>query len=110
MADVFTKIAALTELKGEGVFVVRAYQRVAHTIERLPVELEQYVAEGNNLREISGIGEAISKKIRELLETGRLEFYEELKAELAGGHPEWEQQGEVEASDFFRYLNTGPAF
>ncbi len=85
IADVFTKIAALTDLKGEGVFVVRAYQRAAHTIERLPVELEQYVAEGNNLREISGIGEAISKKIRELLETGRLEFYEKLKAEFPEG-------------------------
>ena len=85
IAEVFTKIAALTELKGEGNFVVRAYQRAAHTIERLPVELEQYVAEGNNLRELSGIGEAIAKKIRELLETGRLEFYEELKAEFPEG-------------------------
>ena len=82
LAEIFQKIAVLTKLKGENVFVVRAYQRAAHTIERLPAELEQYVAEGRALKEIPGVGDAIAKKIRELLETGRLEFYEKLKAEF----------------------------
>ena len=84
IAELFQKIAALSELKGENVFVIRAYQRAASTIKELPAELEQYVAEGKDLKEIPGVGDAIAKKIRELLETGRLEFYEKLKA----GFPE----------------------
>jgi len=34
------------------------------------------------LREIPGVGEAISSKITELLTTGRLEAYEKLRAEF----------------------------
>ena len=82
LAELFQRIAAPTKLKGESIFIVRAYQRAARTIEQLPVELEQYVAEGRDLKEIPGVGDAIAKKIQELLETGRLEFYEKLKAEF----------------------------
>ena len=85
IAEVFDKISSLSQLKGESVFVVRAYQRAAHTIERSPVELEQYVGDGKDLKEIDGIGDAIAKKIHELLDTGGLEFYETLKAEFPPG-------------------------
>ena len=85
LASIFKRISALSELKGENVFVVRAYQRAAQAIQYLPMEVEQYVREGNDLKEISGIGEAISQKIHELLETGRSRFYEELKAEFPNG-------------------------
>ena len=85
IAEVFDKISSLSQLKGESVFVIRAYQRAAHTIERSPVELEQYVREDKDLKEIDGIGDAIAKKILELLDTGRLEFYESLKAEFPPG-------------------------
>ena len=60
----------------------RAYQRAARTIDELPVELTLYVVEGRDLKEIPGIGQAIAKKIRELLETCELWFYERLKAEF----------------------------
>ena len=85
LASIFNRIAALSELKGENIFVVRAYQRAAQAIQYFPVEVEQYVREGNDLKDISGIGDAISQKIHELLETGRLRFYEELKAEFPSG-------------------------
>jgi len=85
IAEVFHKVSALSELKGESVFVVRAYQRAAYTIEHLSVELELYVREGRDLKEIGGIGDAIAKKIRELLDTGRLEFYEKLQAGFPPG-------------------------
>ena len=85
ISEIFDKISALSQLKGESVFIVRAYQRVAHTIERLPVELDQYVREGKDLKEIAGIGDAIAKKIQELLESGSLQFYEQLKAEFPPG-------------------------
>ena len=81
---VFQDIADLLELKEENQFKIRAYQRVVRSIEHLPVEMEQLVREGR-LREVPGVGEAITKKITELVTTGHLEYYEKLKAEFAEG-------------------------
>ena len=41
----------------------------------------QLVAEGR-LAEIPGVGEAIARKITELVTTSRLDYYERLKAEF----------------------------
>jgi len=84
IAGVFTDIADLLELKGENQFKIRAYQKAVRSIEHLPVELEQ-LAKEEKLREVAGIGEAISKKIAELVTTGHLEYFEELKAEFPEG-------------------------
>ncbi|MFH1032347.1 MAG: DNA polymerase/3'-5' exonuclease PolX, partial [Chloroflexota bacterium] len=46
--------------------------------------VEQLVKEGT-LEEVPGVGEAIAKKITELVTTGRLEYYEKLKAEFPEG-------------------------
>ena len=43
------------------------------------------VREGRDLREIAGIGQAISNKITELVTTGKLLFYEKLKSEFPNG-------------------------
>jgi DNA polymerase (family 10) len=85
IARVFEDMADLLELKGENVFKIRAYQKAARSIEHLPVELEQLVKEDSNLREIPGVGEAIAKKITELVQTGKLRVYEELKSEFPSG-------------------------
>ncbi|RLC96791.1 MAG: DNA polymerase/3'-5' exonuclease PolX [Chloroflexi bacterium] len=84
VAKVFQDIADFLELKGEVPFKVRAYQKAARTIEHLPVEVEQLMAEGR-LRQVPGVGDAIAKKITELLTTGRLEYYEKLRAEFPEG-------------------------
>jgi len=84
IAKVFEDIADFLELKGENPFKIRAYQRVVRTIEHLPVEVEKLVAE-DRLREIPGVGEAITKKITELVTTGHLGYYEELRAQFPEG-------------------------
>lgn len=84
IAEVFESIAGLLEIKGE-VFTVRAYRRAAQVIKDLPVELELMVGEGADLREIPGIGDAISKKIGELVATGRLAYYDRLRSEFPHG-------------------------
>ncbi len=81
IAGVLTDIAALLELKGENPFKIRAYQKVARSVKRLPVEVEQLVAE-DRLEEVPGAGEAITKKITELVTTGKLDYYEKLKSEF----------------------------
>ncbi len=82
IARVFQDIADLLELKGENPFKIRAYQKVIRSIEHLPVEVEQLVAE-DKLKDVPGVGEAITKKITELVTTGHREYYEKLMAELA---------------------------
>ena len=81
IAKVFEDIARLLERKGDNPFKIRAYHRVARSIEDLPVEIELLIA-GDRLQEIPGVGEAISRKITELVTTSRLGFYERLKSEF----------------------------
>jgi len=85
IAKVFQDIADLLELKGENAFKIRAYQRAARTIEHLPKEIEIMLEEGEDLRSIPGVGEAIAKKTTELVTTGKLGYYEDLKAEFPEG-------------------------
>jgi len=85
IAKVFQDMADLLELKGENPFKIRAYQRAARAIEHLPKELEIMVEEEEDLQGIPGVGEAIAKKITELVTIGKLRIYEELKAEFPEG-------------------------
>jgi DNA polymerase (family X) len=84
IATVFRRLADLLELRDENPFKVRSYRTAAETIEDTPTPLVQLVASGGDakLRELPGIGEAISKKIVELLDTGTFTLYEEVKAEI----------------------------
>jgi len=84
IAEVFSDIADLLELKGENPFKVRAYRKAVLSIKDLPVEVEQLVNE-NRLKEIPGVGEAIARKIVELVTTGSLRFYDKLRAEFPEG-------------------------
>ena len=43
------------------------------------------IREGGDLREIPGVGKAISEKIKELVSTGQLGYYERLKSEFPEG-------------------------
>jgi DNA polymerase (family X) len=84
VAETLVEIGALLELKGENPFKTRAYTNAARTIENLNEPLAKIVAE-KRLGEIKGIGEALEQKITELVETGNLKYYEELKASIPPG-------------------------
>ena len=80
-------MADLLELKHENRFKILAYRKAARSVELLSVELEQLVRDGREkeLRDIPGVGEAITKKIVELVNTGKLTLLEKLKAEFPDG-------------------------
>jgi len=84
VADTLYKIADLLDLKGEIFFKTRAYRIAAQAIEALDKDIETIVKE-ERLKSIPGIGEALAKKIRELIETNRLEYFEKLKKEIPEG-------------------------
>ena len=81
ISQVFLEIAELLKLKKDNIFKIRAYEKAASAIGELKMDVGQLVAEGK-LKEIPGVGEAINKKIIELVNTGKLDFYERLKAEF----------------------------
>jgi DNA polymerase (family 10) len=84
IAKVFNDIANILKIKDENRFKIRAYERVAATIENLPMEVET-LYKTDQLDDIPGVGDAIAKKIGELSETGKLEYYENLKKEIPSG-------------------------
>jgi len=85
VAKVFQDIADLLEIKGGNAFKIRAYQRAARAIEHSPRDIEQMVREGADLKAIPGVGDAIARKTVELVTTGRLHYYDELRAEFPEG-------------------------
>jgi DNA polymerase (family 10) len=85
IATVFENIADLLDLKGDNKFKIRAYARAAQVIHHLPEEMELMHEEGKDFQDITGIGDAIAKKSMEMITTGKLKFYEDLKAEFPKG-------------------------
>lgn len=81
IAGVLENIARLLELKGENPFKIRAYTNAARAMETLPEDPAKLVAE-ERLVEVEGIGKAIAEKIAEMVETGKLAFYDELRGEF----------------------------
>ena len=84
IADLFDTIADMLEIKGEIIHRVLAYRRAAESIRDYPRDLRVVAAEGG-LAELPNVGKVIAEKIEELLETGKLEFYERLSAEVPPG-------------------------
>ena len=82
ISAIFDEIASMLERKKDNIFKIRAYRKVALAIEELAEPVEKLVAD-NRLHEIPGVGPAISKKITELVTTGKLEYYDKLKKEFS---------------------------
>ncbi len=81
---VFHEIAFWLEIAGDNPFKVRSYANAARLLEKLPEPVEGLHRDGR-LRELEGIGEALEKKIDELLTTGRVTFLENLRGRFPEG-------------------------
>jgi DNA polymerase (family 10) len=88
LADTFTLIADLSEIKGEIIYKTLAYRKAAESLAALDRDAKECWKEGT-LREIPGVGEAIAEKIEELLKTGKLKFLTKLKKEVPPSLAEW---------------------
>ena len=84
VAEILVEIGTLLELKGENPFKTRAYLNGARIIEGLNEPLKKLVEE-ERLGELKGIGDALQQKITELVTTGKLKYYDELKASVPAG-------------------------
>lgn len=80
VVDVLNEIADLLDIKSVQ-FKPRAYRRAAREIESLSRDLEDIQKEGK-LEDIPSVGKNISEKITELLQTGELEYLNDLREEI----------------------------
>lgn len=78
VCEIFHEIAEILEILGENPFKSRAYRNAARVLENAGFDVQDLVREGR-LEDVPGIGSALAAKIRELVTTGRLAYYEDLK-------------------------------
>jgi DNA polymerase (family 10) len=84
IAVVLEQIATLLELKAENPFKIRAYTNAARAIETFGANVSNFQDE-EAVAKIPGIGKSIALKIKELAETGSLNYFRELSAEFPPG-------------------------
>lgn len=84
IANIFETVADMLQIKGEVIHRILSYRRASETIREVPRDLRAIAAEGK-LTDIPGIGDTLAAKINEMLETGQLEFYNRLAAEIPPG-------------------------
>lgn len=81
LADVFILVADLLEIKGAVVYKTLAYRKAADNLTNLGRDVQDIWKEGK-LTDIPGVGKAIAEKIDELLQTGKLNYLENLQKEI----------------------------
>ncbi|MEO8610639.1 MAG: DNA polymerase/3'-5' exonuclease PolX [Chloroflexota bacterium] len=84
IADIFETVADMLQIKGENIHRVLAYRNAAMSIRELGRDIHVIAKEGG-LEGIPFIGETLASKIQEMLDTGKLEFYEKLAKEIPPG-------------------------
>jgi DNA polymerase (family 10) len=83
IAERFTRLANLMEIRGDDRYRIRSYRNAAEVIETWPTPLKRIAAEEGikGLQQLPGVGKAISGKINELIEKGTFDAWEKLTAE-----------------------------
>lgn len=84
IAKVFSDVAEILEIQDESLFRVIAYRNAARSIEFLADDINEIYRTGGRkaLTAIPGVGPSIAEKIEELITTGRLAYYEEIKEKI----------------------------
>lgn len=82
--DIFNKLADLLEIEEANPFRVRAYRNAARTVAGLPRNVADMVREHEDLTKLTGIGEDLAAKIKEIVETGTLAKLSELERGSTG--------------------------
>lgn len=84
IARVLEDLADLKELLGEPTFKVRAFRTASRAIEGESSSIAELATMGK-LSTVRGVGDGVARRIKELLETGKLVEIEEMRAKLPPG-------------------------
>lgn len=83
IADQFSMLSKLMDIHGENSFKSKSYAAAAFNIEKLPEQLTDIPAEKHS--SLKGIGDSLSKKITEIIETGKLQALDDLIQKTPAG-------------------------
>jgi len=83
IAKTFQTLGRIMELHGENPYKVRSYQNAYRNLRSLETPLESMTDEA--IGQLKGVGKAIGAKIRELLDTGKLQTLEKYRAKTPAG-------------------------
>ena len=81
VAQRLNEIASLMEFEGEPFFKIKAYERAARSIEDSQTSVEDLIKTGE-LKDLPGVGKAISQKIADILNTGTCKYLDELRSKF----------------------------
>ncbi|HEU5284028.1 MAG TPA: helix-hairpin-helix domain-containing protein, partial [Burkholderiales bacterium] len=82
IAEIFDEIADLLDIQSANPFRIRAYRNAARTIGELGTDVKTLMERGMPLTDIPGIGEDLSNKITEIVNTGSCEFLKRLEKDV----------------------------
>jgi DNA polymerase (family 10) len=82
IASALAEYAALLELSGASGHAVRAFRRGAGLVRGTPLPIADLVREGR-ARELRGVGPGLERRMRELVETGRIAELDDLRSTIS---------------------------
>ena len=82
IAELFEEMADLLEIESANPFRVRAYRNAARTIRGLGDEVQDMLAQGQDLTQLPGIGKDLAAKIAEIVTTGHVKALDKLHDEV----------------------------
>ena len=86
LSSIFDQIADLMEIRGEDVFRINSYRRVARSLKDLTSDVAELCRAGK-LTEIPGVGKGTAERIKQFVETGRITVHRELLGKVPAGLP-----------------------
>jgi len=78
IAEIFTQVADKLEILGKNPFRIRSYRDAARIISSMSESLSAMGNDRERISQLPGIGESLSRKITEILQTGKLKQLERL--------------------------------
>lgn len=81
IARIFNNIARMLDIADENPFKIRAYKNASRNILQLNEDLSFYPGK-DEIENISGIGKDLAKKIKEFIDTSKIQYYEDLKEKI----------------------------
>jgi DNA polymerase (family X) len=105
IASALAEYAALLELSGASGHAVRAFRRGAGLVRSTPLPIAGLIRDGR-VRELRGVGPGLERRMRELVETGRIAELDELRTTIS---PELAAFGRMHGLSANRLMAVGAA-
>lgn len=84
LIHILEEIALILDLKGENPFKSKAYISAANHLKENEIDIEKEVRDGT-LKSIKGFGDALTAKITDFCQNGKMQYYEDLKSNFPIG-------------------------